>query len=110
MVYGPSFLYFEVSTATPASRARFCEYAAVGAVVAAGLAAAAVVGTGAVVGAVVAAGLGAAVAGGAVAGAAAVVGAGPAGAADEHALAINAPAASMPLRRRTSNRCRIRTV
>src|SRR5919202_6189519 len=60
MVYGPSFLYFVVSTVMPASRARSCEYCEAATTAAAGLGAAAVVG--AVVGAggaAVAAGLGA---------------------------------------------------
>ena len=107
-------MYLLVSTVVLASRARFCEYAAVGAVVAAGPdvgAPAGAVVAGAA-GAVVAAGLGAAVGAGAVVGAAAgavvaaglaaaaVVAVGAAGAADEHALANSAPVASNVVTRR----------
>src|SRR5437588_10964909 len=91
MVYGPSFLYLDVSTVVPASRCRSSEYceatavgagaaAAAGAVVAAGLAAAAAVG--ALVGAAAGALVGLAAAVGAAVGVAAV---------DEHALASRAP-------------------
>jgi len=105
MVYGPSFLYFEVSTVVAASRLRsseYCEATAVGAAVV-GLAAAGAV-VGAVVGAAAAAVVGLAAAAGAAVGAAGlgtVVGAvvGAAAGALEHALAIKTPTVSRLYRR-----------